>query len=261
MAKLLEETVRERLAVLKKTPMNEKEKFTTIWLSISKAMPMFEIFHSPETLVVLKDCIQAGIDENRAKQIYIFIAGKIGVDPADELANLSKRFNFMETIETPAEQIKNLFLAIKTGNLQKVQSLIEHGVDVNSKNDYGYSALSWAIGWRELKIAKLLLDNGADVNYILPDTEHRNYVGMSLLMSIIENHQALPKSVDAVRLLLDAGADVNAKDQNNKTVLDYAIHWKGNEIINMIQAALENEAKQSVKETPPNQMDEQQPRE
>ncbi|XP_057338153.1 putative ankyrin repeat protein RF_0381 [Microplitis mediator] len=58
--------------------------------------------------------------------------------------------------------------AIKTGNLELIEELINHGVDLNHKYKYGrcyYSILRFACGAaNNLKIIKLLVERGADVN-------------------------------------------------------------------------------------------------
>jgi len=59
---------------------------------------------------------------------------------------------------------KELLLAAKSGDKERVRLLLENGANVNARDRYGWTALMWAVfkGYKE--IVKLLLENGADVN-------------------------------------------------------------------------------------------------
>jgi hypothetical protein len=69
-----------------------------------------------------------------------------------------------------------------------------------------------------LNILKLFLSYGADANY-------RALNGQTPLMAAV-----LAKNVDAVRLLLENGADMAIRDMANKTASDYAASTSGAEI-------------------------------
>ncbi|KAM0270232.1 hypothetical protein ACHAQH_009514 [Verticillium albo-atrum] len=56
--------------------------------------------------------------------------------------------------------------AASDGNLQKVADLIHVGMDVNAKDRWGWTALSMAAYGGFPAIARLLLDNGADLNNV-----------------------------------------------------------------------------------------------
>jgi ankyrin repeat protein len=51
---------------------------------------------------------------------------------------------------------------VKLGNITKAQELITQGVDLNTQDEYGYTALIWAASYSNPDIAKVLLDVGAD---------------------------------------------------------------------------------------------------
>ena len=80
-----------------------------------------------------------------------------------------------------------------TKKIEKAKFLIEHGANVNSRNNSGDTPLHFA---PNIEIAKLLIDNGADVNV-------RDKSRFTPL------HNA--KNYKIAKLLIDNGADVNAR--------------------------------------------------
>ena len=56
------------------------------------------------------------------------------------------------------------------GDLEQVQALIEQGIDPNTADDEGYSALQAAAENDYLDIVKLLVSKGAKVNHKSPHT-------------------------------------------------------------------------------------------
>jgi ankyrin repeat protein len=71
-----------------------------------------------------------------------------------------------------------LIEAVKSGNVAMVAEEIELGGDINQQDDYGWTSLNWAAGSGDLKIVKLLLDHGADVQNIGRD--HRTPCDIAL---------------------------------------------------------------------------------
>jgi ankyrin repeat protein len=58
-----------------------------------------------------------------------------------------------------------LLSAIRSNDIETAKLLIENGADVNAKNNYnGWTPLIKAVWDGHIKIAKLLLEHGADVN-------------------------------------------------------------------------------------------------
>lgn len=91
-------------------------------------------------------------------------------------------------------------------NLLLVKYLIEKGFDVNYIEER-YSPLSTAIEMESVPIARLLVENGADVNFCISD---RNGNPMSLLMSCIEMEQ-----VELAKILMKYHAKIIYEDQND----------------------------------------------
>jgi ankyrin repeat protein len=56
-----------------------------------------------------------------------------------------------------------LIEAVKTGELAKVEELLNSGSDIHQQDEQGWTPLSWAAGRGDLDMVQLLLDRGADV--------------------------------------------------------------------------------------------------
>lgn len=109
-----------------------------------------------------------------------------------------------------------LIMASREGHTDVVRALLSDKVDVNAKSKDGSTPLLLAadtcgIGGGE-DLVELLLENGADVNGRSPGT------GRTPLMQA----QRLP-CVDAMRVLLDRGADASVKDNEGWTAAMYAL--------------------------------------
>ena len=53
--------------------------------------------------------------------------------------------------------------AVKSGELTKVEELLNSGSDIHQQDEQGWTPLNWAAGRGDLNMVKLLLDRGADV--------------------------------------------------------------------------------------------------
>ena len=110
-----------------------------------------------------------------------------------------------------------LFLAIKHQSLRMVTQLLEHGAEHDLKNLSGRTPLSRAAEdyyhWKEgpvFKIAKLLIDRGADVN------------SMDCKSKTPLVYAALAGCWDTAELLIRCGATVDCTDPHGRTALSHA---------------------------------------
>ena len=122
-----------------------------------------------------------------------------------------------------------LMWASEYGNLEAAKLLIENGADVNAKDKYGDTALIEA---GHLEVVKLLIENGADVNA-------KNEDGKTALMRASrEGH------LEVVKYLIENGADVNAKSNNGWTALMRASY---NGHLEVVKYLIENGADVNAK--------------
>lgn len=137
----------------------------------------------------------------------VAIAGLLSIG-CDRAQPISQPTNPEERQPTPAPP--PLIEATLAGNLEDVRSQLQAGTDPNLVYRTN-TALTYAARDGFTEIARLLLDSGADVNWI--DGE-----GVTpLILASFKGHENL------VRLLLERGAEIDIQDQWNRTALDYAL--------------------------------------
>ena len=99
-----------------------------------------------------------------------------------------------------------LYLACTNGNAAMIRLLLDAGADPNSLDATGQTVLMTAASVGDLESVKVLLDRGA-----MADTRDRNFQQTALMFAVRDNHP------EVVRLLVQRGADVNAKTRQGET--------------------------------------------
>lgn len=168
------------------------------------------------TLIESNPGILDAKDENGSSG-FVLIAYS-GLKPVFERAIVLKQsFSFHEAIVSGNESVVQEYLN-NTGN-----SLI------NSYSSDGFTPISLAAFFDQTKIAILLFENGAD-----PDLQATNPSKVNAL------HSAVTKeNFELCKILINAGANVNAEQMQNVTPLHSAAH-RGN--LNIVQLLVENGA-------------------
>lgn len=125
--------------------------------------------------------------------------------------------------------------AAEAGKVEMVSLFLLHGASVSSQDRYWDSALHYAAANARIEIVAQLLSKGADPN--LPDRDkgtslHR--VAQIQNIHLANNVEIVPPAsrVKTARLLIDAGADVTARDAFDATALHYAA---GNDYLDLVK--------------------------
>lgn len=113
---------------------------------------------------------------------------------------------------------------------EMVAELIKNGEDVNATDENGVTALHWAVLYDRYGTAKLLLENGANVN-----VKEHSKAGGFCGWGWYPLHLALRnENREIIRLLIDHGADVNAPRTDGWTPLNTAAHHGQSDVIELL---------------------------
>lgn len=154
----------------------------------------------------------------------------------------------------------NTFVAFaRDGNLEGIKNLVSQGIDPNTTNVAGASAIELASNYGHREVVSFLLSQGAspDPTTTNPHSSALIYAAtngdlelVQLLVSYGANVNlvddaykqtaliwacAYGKSVDVVKTLLDAGADASIRDANGNTALVLAEHFGFDEITRVLR--------------------------
>ncbi len=107
-----------------------------------------------------------------------------------------------------------LMQASISGCTESVKILIEAGADVNAKDEGENTALWWACKFEHLETVKILVDAGTVLRFHNDDYYDN---GKTALMQA-----SYGGKLEVVKVLIAAGVDVNARDNDGTTALMYA---------------------------------------
>jgi len=133
-----------------------------------------------------------------------------------------------------------LMMAARTGKADAVRVLLDRGAKVNTQETWGgTTALMWAVSEKHPEITKLLIEHGADVNarsYYVPSASGRGFEGTTPVAQKPDGNfeefasgwltplmfAARENDLESARLLVKAGAGVNAQSGDGKDAISLA---------------------------------------
>jgi serine/threonine-protein phosphatase 6 regulatory ankyrin repeat subunit B len=121
--------------------------------------------------------------------------------------------------------------AASRGDVSGVERLIRSGVDLNIRNNWGWTALNLASYWNHGEVVKLLISAGADLNI------RSNDGWTALIGASYKNHG------EVVKLLIRSGANLNIRNIWGRTALILASRWNRIEVVKIL---LENFADECI---------------
>lgn len=129
----------------------------------------------------------------------------IGVCQAD----VEQRGIYEVLEDNSVHHVTPLWCAAVSGQLAVIKTLLRHRSDIDASSDTGSTPVRSACFMTNVDVVNYLVEQGADIR-------RANYNGGTCLINSVQ-------SVPLCQFLLSKGADVNAKDIQDKTALHYAI--------------------------------------
>ena len=147
-------------------------------------------------------------DKKRITILNIF--GIKSLDKSDTIMEKLREEIDINTVDSGGRTL--LMEAIIRKNHELAKLLIENGADVNIQDNNDWSALHFAAQEYDLISTELLVQNGANVN-------SQNDYGNSIISTAVFNSRG---QGEVIELLINEGADVNLKNKSGISALDLA---------------------------------------
>lgn len=184
-------------------------------------------------------------------------------------------------LQPPEKQFMNVTNAAKMGDIETLRRAFESGTDVDVRDKYSKTPLMTACAEGDIGLTRFLLSLGASVdtrdNFKWTPLHHACHSGqLDVVMALLyagadgnaltwNNATPLMRAIesckpDVVKFLLDCNVNVLLENKKEKTAVDVARDWAGNEIYNMVKLAYDaapkpkekDGGKNKKKKVPPN---------
>lgn len=189
--------------------------------------------------------IQAYIYTKNPSELELNIALQVALLAQRDKGIIEELIKFGARINEGYENA--LFFALE--NYDNAQFLLKQNVDINQANSFGKTALFYAVEFNRKDIAKLLLDNKANVNASYISNNEKlaligklnapYYITLCALEHTSKNvfmHAAGYADVQMLQLLVANNANINAVDDLGFNALDFAIAAKKEENIKYLRS-------------------------
>ena len=141
-----------------------------------------------------------------------------------EMVNFLKAHGALHDSSDVKLKSSEMIKAVNHGSLDRAKLLLAAAPDlINARDGTGATLLMIASHDGNLKMAELLVENGADVNA-------KDKAGTTALMKASDMGK-----LEIAELLVENGADVNAKDKAGTTALMKASKEKNHEVVNLLR--------------------------
>ena len=212
-----------------------------------------------DDLEMAKLLIDAGADASARNRVGAPPILSAAINGSEQMLNLLLKAGADPNQTVSATGDTPLMLAARTGVAAAVKTLMDAGADVNAAEGWGKTTpLMWAVAQNQVDVAHLLIAAGANVEarsvYVPPDTG-RGFAGAlprerrpeevgavvyasgeltPLLIAARDGH------LESVKLLVEAGADINALAADGKNALGLALFNGGYAIADyLIEAGID----------------------
>ena len=127
-----------------------------------------------------------------------------------------------------SQETLDVFDIARKGTLEQAKNILKVNPNAfNTVNEDGFSPLILACYKGNNEVAKLLIENGCDIN-------GNSKMGTPLMAAVVKGN------IEAAKLLLQKNADPNNSDKNGTTALMYATSVKNYELVSLLTKANAN---------------------
>jgi ankyrin repeat protein len=177
---------------------------------------------------ILKLLIETGADLNHQTNGFTALNIAVALGEADKVRALTEAG---ADVSINSDRFNMLFNVAERGHVEIVQLLLDAGVSPHLLDEYSgadnVTVLMAAAMGGDPATVQLLIETGVDVN------ARDSYGDHALNWNLYFDHP----DIEVVRLLLDAGSDLNYVGYGGRTTLDFAIEHGDQDIVDLLVEA------------------------